>query len=192
VTIVATPSTHFRFEDVGSSLQVQIASPKRWGAIGLSVVQLLMLAFLTIAGVFTFLPSALKGQQDSFIFFVAVFLIVWAVGSLTRLLTLAWDFVGSETLEISNYSFIIRHTIFGLGDSAEYIAEYIKDLRTSAWNKPYDNRVRNPFIFKLAWLSDNPLSFDYGAKTIRFGNNIEEAEAKQIVSLIQQRFPQYR
>jgi hypothetical protein len=36
------------------------------------------------------------------------------------------------------------------------------------------------------------VAFDYGAATFRFGAGIDEAEAKQIVAEIQQKFPQYR
>jgi hypothetical protein len=36
------------------------------------------------------------------------------------------------------------------------------------------------------------LAFDYGARTFRFGTSIDEAEAKQIVAEIQQKFPQYK
>lgn len=36
------------------------------------------------------------------------------------------------------------------------------------------------------------IAFDYGAKTYRFGESLDEAEARQIVALIHQRFPHYR
>ncbi len=44
------------------------------------------------------------------------------------------------------------------------------------------------------WLGNSvgTLAFDYGAKTFRFGAGIDEAEAKQIVAEIQNKFPQYR
>ena len=36
------------------------------------------------------------------------------------------------------------------------------------------------------------ISFDYGAKTFKFAGGVEEAEAKQIIAEIQQKFPQYK
>ncbi len=35
------------------------------------------------------------------------------------------------------------------------------------------------------------ITFDYGAKTFRFGSGLDEAEAKMILSEITQRYPQY-
>ena len=36
------------------------------------------------------------------------------------------------------------------------------------------------------------LAFDYGAKTIRFGRGIDEAEATQLLERIIAKFPQYQ
>ena len=36
------------------------------------------------------------------------------------------------------------------------------------------------------------IAFDYGAKKFNFGTGIDEAEAKKILSEIQQRYSQYR
>ncbi len=35
------------------------------------------------------------------------------------------------------------------------------------------------------------LAFDYGAGTVRFGTNLDPAEARQIVALLKKRFGQY-
>jgi len=35
------------------------------------------------------------------------------------------------------------------------------------------------------------LAFDYGAGTVRFGTNLDPAEARQIVALLKERFGQY-
>jgi hypothetical protein len=36
------------------------------------------------------------------------------------------------------------------------------------------------------------IAFDYGARTFRFGSGVDEAEAKQILAEIQQKYPQYK
>jgi len=35
------------------------------------------------------------------------------------------------------------------------------------------------------------VTFDYGAGTVRFGTNLDPAEARQIVALLKERFGQY-
>jgi hypothetical protein len=40
------------------------------------------------------------------------------------------------------------------------------------------------------WTPTGPLAFDYGARTVRFGAGIDEAEARMIVDSIRTRFPE--
>ncbi len=49
------------------------------------------------------------------------------------------------------------------------------------------------FMRRSAWaaMTTGQLAFDYGARTIRFGE-ADEAVAKMILAEIQQLFPQYR
>ncbi len=41
-------------------------------------------------------------------------------------------------------------------------------------------------------MGEGLIAFDYGARTFRIGSGVDEAEAKQVILIIQQRFPQYR
>ena len=44
----------------------------------------------------------------------------------------------------------------------------------------------DPFV----GMRSGPLAFDYGAKTIRFGSGVDEAEARVILASIRTRFPE--
>jgi hypothetical protein len=80
-----------------------------------------------------------------------------------------------------------RH-VLGFGGLTEYAAGNIKDFRTVPFQ---------PALEIVAQFSgkgrrfDGPIAFDNGSQTLKLGAGVDEAEAQQIVALIQQRFPQY-
>ncbi len=84
--------------------------------------------------------------------------------------------------------FEIRREVFALSRSKEYLSSHISSLRVSP-------ESFNPFDWSKGmrfWgIGGGVLAFDYGAKTFRFGNGIDEAEAKQIFNEIQLLFPKY-
>ena len=104
-----------------------------------------------------------------------------------------WQLSGKVLVNVGQPSIAISRKVFGWGPTKEYSAAHIKDLRASSSNVS----LNHP---QLLWYSDGPyawqsqfgsLAFDYGSKTVRFGAGIEEAEAKQVLAEIFQKFPQY-
>lgn len=94
-----------------------------------------------------------------FVFFSSIYMLVLAV-------------TGRETIEVSQRSIIIRRKII-IGNivlptapSKEYLMEHVKSLRV--WPA-------------LRWSGGGTLAFDYGARTVRFGAGIDDAEARQIL-----------
>jgi hypothetical protein len=99
-----------------------------------------------------------------------------------------WNVAGRELIEVRVGSVRLSRQVLGWGRARDYVAEHIQDLRVSP-------QTRSSW---LGWQhSGSPfalsgqLAFDYGARTIRFGD-ADEAEARQILAEIGQRFPQYR
>lgn len=77
----------------------------------------------------------------------------------------------------------------GLGRTREYAGDHIHCLRVAPMNfAPYAHYQS----LEQLGLSDGQIAFDYGAKTIRFGGGIDEAEARLIVETIVQRFHRYQ
>jgi hypothetical protein len=79
--------------------------------------------------------------------------------------------------------FVHRRAIGVLGWSRSYDLAHVKDLRVTpvVYGSGYRGG-RNPFN-----LTGGPITFDYGAKTIRLGAGVEEAEAKTLVETIKDR-----
>jgi hypothetical protein len=100
-----------------------------------------------------------------------------------------WKFADKEIIEVTANTVTITWQFLGYKTSNLYAIEHIKDLRVAAM-------VANPTKIKLSALIDlNPnllLAFDYGAKTFHCGIGLEEADAKQILQAIAQRFPHYQ
>lgn len=95
-----------------------------------------------------------------------------------------WGIWGREIFEIKNQStLVICLQIFHRKPKDEYSLDQIRDLRVSV--------DRQSIIYRINfWCLLNPkrgnIAFDYGAKTYRFGEDIDEAEAKQIIAVLQE------
>jgi hypothetical protein len=70
---------------------------------------------------------------------------------------------------------LIGNRVVSLPFSQEYSCEYIRNLRT--------------FPPVLYWLG--PYVFHYKGQVVRFGAGFEEAEAREVLRIVQERFPSY-
>lgn len=106
----------------------------------------------------------------------------------------AWQVSGREIVEVSTQGITIRRVALGLGPSKEYSANTIKELRASPSNINLNRLTQRNYNYSYPWHENDigTLAFDYGARTFRFGGGVDEAEAKQIVAEIQQKYPQYK
>jgi hypothetical protein len=187
--VVKPPKPIHSITDTRDALLIQIPSPKRFRPIALSVSNLFVLIFGTLLILLGIGINRRDPETVGSTIPVFLFLTLWIGLGTSRLLPLFWDLFGKQVIEISNTSIKLHQYLFFYKRSAHYSAESVQDLRVSTWTKPYDNRVSQPFEFRLEQLANTPLAFDYLGKTIGFGNNIDEAEARQIVTVIVSKFP---
>jgi hypothetical protein len=82
-------------------------------------------------------------------------------------------------IEVSKGSLIRRIHIAGLGINREYDVSHIKALRLSPMDTT-SSRQASYSTFPFGKTA-GPIAFDYGAKTIRFGGGIDEAETKHLI-----------
>jgi hypothetical protein len=104
----------------------------------------------------------------------------------TAIYSLLWHIIGKEIIEVNSQTLTITKQIFRWRSSKEYISESISDLRVN--NQPLSSFPPIKGIQKLLGQEGN-IAFDYGAKTFRFGLEIDEAEANQIISTLYQHIP---
>ncbi|MEZ5979031.1 MAG: hypothetical protein R3F34_12515 [Planctomycetota bacterium] len=112
--------------------------------------------------------------------FLVVWLCAWLLGECNVILGLAWQLVGRERVVIDASRVLVRREIGILGRSKAYELESVRDLRVSS------DAARSRSS-SLPWSQSGTIAFDYGAKTVRFGSDIDEAEARAIVGVLRER-----
>jgi hypothetical protein len=117
--------------------------------------------------------------------FMLAWLGVWTVGGAFAIYAWLWQVMGKEIVTVHGQRFTIRRDIGGFGFDKEYDLVQMRDLRVGHLGV-------NPLDFssslQLWGVGGGVIAFDYGARTYRFGAGLDEAEAKQVVTAIKQRY----
>lgn len=124
-------------------------------------------------------------------------LAVMFLGAAQALTELHWALWGAETVTISDQSLQMGILSLLPRFSTKFLTSSLSNLRVSSnlsfrriWSSIMEDLALSS-LGSRAW-DAGTIAFDYGAKTYRFGKNLTDAEARQIVALIHERFPQYR
>jgi hypothetical protein len=188
--LVKVPKPKHSSVDDGDRLVISL--PKRriwsmlfvfsvWGLI-LGVFEASMIAILiesVRAGIQGWLPALLMLAFISAVLIIVIYQIMMPLA-------------GKEKIEISQQFINIGNTLFGLiiPIPRQYSSDHIRDLglaRVSVSDIFSFSQLPFPWFFNAG-----NISFDYGARTIRFAGGVDDAEAKQIIAEIKQKFPRYR
>ena len=120
--------------------------------------------------------------------FLLAWLTGWTLGGAFALAAVLWQLAGREVISVNTATLLHRVEAFGLGWSRSYKATEVKNLRATEY-------ASNPFTNQAAWLPPltgsgfGPVAFDYGARTLRLGAALEEAEAKLLVQRLTTSLP---
>jgi hypothetical protein len=126
-------------------------------------------------------PWLLRIFGVTFSIFLIGFMAMW----LNILQSLLWLITGKEIVEVKPTTILLTEKTLRWQRSQEFLLEHFSDLRVF--------HSSSPLLWPLEVLKEiyRPLgrngviAFDYGAKTYRFGLDLEQAEAKQIIRAIQ-------
>ena len=113
--------------------------------------------------------------------FLLKWLLFWLVGLLLFGYQLIWQLLGKEVVTLTGDVLRIRQQMGPLGITQNYDVQHVHYLRTQPdeWPTSLDKAQRGEW-------ADGSVLFDYGAKTIRFGKMLREAEAKRIVAFLRE------
>ena len=183
-----------KIAEAGNALQIEIPfCPKgfmAWLMWSLFTTFLLAawFALVVILAIFMKAPT----QDKPPFLFTAVFVMVWLF--VTLVFSGAWLQMtfGREIITVTLQELTLWRRPFG--QQRRYRLAEVKNFRVLEdvfsvfpvwyfWPMWYFWWVGYPFAGVLA--------FDYGAGTVRFGANLDPAEARQIVALLKERFRQY-
>jgi hypothetical protein len=109
--------------------------------------------------------------------FLAFWLLGWTVGGAVALYAWIWILAGREIVRLDGQTLAISREPIGLPRNREFDWGQIRNLRVSLSRDP-----------RSALLEPGTIAFDYGAKTYRFGNGLDEAEAAMLIDEVRQRF----
>ncbi len=183
---------HFSVENLGSSLRFTFPYRKSW-ARSMVIILLLLSAPLSLF-LFIFQPTDLTRQLP--LLFIVFAIIMWAIFAVLMVAELLWLTLGVEVVEVDNDHIAIRHQIFGIGISRQFYSDNINGVFVSRhkidWLTYSDKGFR--FIdFKKGLVAINNGKTTLGEpQTFRFGTALNEAEARQIVVMIHERFVRYQ
>jgi len=76
---------------------------------------------------------------------------------------------GTDVVLVDPQNLVIRREVFGVGRGKQYLLSEVRNLRFQS----------------SAGRQSSKVAFDYGAKTINFGDGVEGGEANQLIALIQ-------
>jgi hypothetical protein len=125
--------------------------------------------------------------REAPLLFTALFITVWLL--ITVLLSMAWCQMtfGREIITITPQELTFWQQPFG--QRRRFHLAKVKNFRML---EDAFAIFANPMRFWWLWhFFPGVLAFDYGAGTVRFGANLDPAEARKIVALLKERFGQY-
>ena len=157
-------------------LTIRIPSKLNVFAVGFLMVWLCgwALGEVSVAKIIFFM---LPKQPAPFAFLI-VWLCFWTFGGLGAMYQLLWQFSGREIIKTSSSAFGIKRELPGYSRTREYDLSQVRRLRVAP-------------LFYRGVCREN-LAFDYGSKTVRFGADVDEAEAGSILQTIIDYSPRLR
>lgn len=112
--------------------------------------------------------------------FLAFWLIAWTVGG--ALILRAWlsNLVGREVVEVGGGSLKLCKKLGPFSRKREFDLQHVGNLRVSpSPAAPGTGRARQIYA------SAGAVAFDYGSRTFRFGGQLDDAEATEVVSALE-------
>lgn len=188
----------YQIESIPTGMRVLIPSKKNWFMIlflgfwlmGWAVGEITVTGAL-VAGVVKVINGGLddiasKGAGAFGGLFMIAWLGAWTVGGAFAIYAWLWQVKGVEEVVIAHDGFCIKRRTPVWTRTKNYHLHEVKSLRASQAQASIFDMSRG---MEFWGISGGVLAFDYGAKTVRFGIGLDEAEAKQILGDVRGRFP---
>lgn len=194
--VVTPPKPIHTSEIVNEDLIVTIPARKRWFEIIWFTLCLLFAApFVYLFGWLTFyllLPrtgqygavSAIA-SPSSMVFACVVFVFLTPPAILLPLMliyALLWRLAGTEIVTANKDLLVVNRKILFWESHKAYKTSEISSMLIS---RPTDGWIEMFVAYRSLLGGSGTIAFDYGAKTFRFGDQLDEAEDRQIIREIQ-------
>ena len=128
---------------------------------------------------------AIRQVFENFEPFLLFWLCAWALGWVFAASTIAWMIWGSEVLAVVGRDLEVSTQIGPWSRRKIYRGTELRDLKVGEPSPFQTFRLDNPLLASRFGM----IRFDYGARTIRAGASLEEAEAKMVVERLVKKLP---
>jgi hypothetical protein len=108
--------------------------------------------------------------------FMILWLIFWTAAGFSAFLAWIWSIAGREVVTASHDVLKIERKVFNHGYAKEYSLEQAGKFRVFA-----NPRMSSFSTIEFWGLGGGTIAFDYGMRTIKFANGLDEAEANHIL-----------
>jgi hypothetical protein len=179
--IEPTPS-RARITETGRVLHIVIPAQRNW----LSIVFLSLWLVGWTIGEISVLLKMLNGSGNDFFLLFAWFM-GWTFGGAWAWTKLLWNLFGREIVVVEGAAFWIRWAVGKRGVTREFDLAHMENLRVDLSPSRTDYKYRKAHNGLPSAYFIGPVVFDYGAKSYRFGQGVNEPEARQIVAAIARR-----
>lgn len=118
--------------------------------------------------------------NGEFLLFIAIWVFIFIPLGSFFAFGFFWNIFGKERIIFKQNSLLVKRKILGIGSQKEYLISELKNLRI-ANQRPY---FSFKYFLEILGYSGGVLAFDYGMKTVKFANSIEEAEGNHLIKEI--------
>ncbi|RJP66362.1 MAG: hypothetical protein C4532_16245 [Candidatus Abyssobacteria bacterium SURF_17] len=171
------------YSDEGIAFEVRIAVKKQLFALLFLPV---WLAGWTIGGITAFKQVVSDTPTEARTFLI-VWLLGWFLGEVFAVYTWCWMAFGKEIIRVGSGLMTVRRAIGTLGRSKTFQTMYISDLRAVGY---FGNLRSLSTNMAMLSISGGTVAFDYQGKTHRFGIQLEEQEAREVVERLRPYLPE--
>jgi hypothetical protein len=109
-------------------------------------------------------------------------LVGWTAGGAIAALVLGWNLTGKEIVTANPTTLKMDKSVMGIHFRKSFNNHEIKEIRVIDRAMPSGFGNHEDFLF----FRSGRIAFDYGMKTYRFAQGVEEAEARYLIDLLRQ------
>ena len=163
-------------------VELQIAAKKEWSNLLVLPVWLVGWTF----GGFMAAKSVIYPSPSTPRLFISLWLIGWALGETWAAYQLLWSAFGKEVVKVQQGFLTIKRDILGFGSTRSFLTDTVTNLRASGFfpsNSYWEN------YFAQIKLAGGTVGFDVQGKTHRFGIQLTESEARNVVEGLKPHLP---
>jgi hypothetical protein len=145
-----------------------------------NILLTIYLALWSLSGIIVFSQYLLIPDRDTKLALL-VWMAFWAYFEYKIFKAYMWRKFGVEKIKLRNGSFLYKRDRAGKGKIKDYDYDFIKELRLVV---PKENSFFENINNSYWVIAGEKLAFDYNGREIKFGIQLDEADAKALLKLL--------